>query len=228
MTPKLMFLQHVRRVLKDLAFRTPAARLLTPRYHYNFYPAQLAYLVSALDEIGHVGGSVVEVGCFAGATTIFLCEHLANVGQRRRYIAIDTFKGFLRKDVDHEVRAREKGAQRETFATVFTMNRRSWVERSLAINGHADVEVIEADAGALDYRQFAPIAFALIDVDLYQPVSRALRAIAPWMSGGGIIVVDDCRPGNLFDGALEAYTEWCAKAEHQPEIVRDRLGVIRF
>lgn len=223
-----MLLEKVRRVLKELAFRSPAARLLTPRYHYNFYPAQLAYLVSTLDEIGHVEGSVVEVGCFAGATTIFLCEHLADVGQRRRYIAIDTFRGFLLEDVEHEVRARAKGAQRQTLATAFGRNRRSWVERSLAINGHADVEVIEADAGTLDYRQFAPVAFALIDVDLYQPVSRALPAIAPWMSRGGRIIVDDCRPGNMFDGALEAYTEWCAKADHRPEIVRDRLGVIRF
>ncbi len=206
-----MLLEKLRRVLKELAFRSPAARLLTPRYHYNFYPAQLACLVSTLDEIEHVEGSVVEVGCFAGAN-----------------IAIDTFKGFLLEDVDHEVRARAKGAQRQTLSTSFGRNRRSWVERSLAINGHADVEVIEADAGTLDYRQFAPVAFALIDVDLYQPVSRALRAIAPWMSRGGRMIVDDCRPGNIFDGALEAYMEWCAKADHRPEIVRDRLGVIRF
>jgi predicted O-methyltransferase YrrM len=215
------------RLMKDLAYRTPAARYLAPRYHYNFRPAQLAYMVMTLDEIRDVPGSIVEVGCFAGATTIFLSEHLRDSGQRR-YIAIDTFDGFTSSDIAHEISARGKSADKNAFSTGFRLNRREWVQRSLEIAGHAEVEVIKGDAGAVDYGRFRPIAFALIDVDLYQPVAKTLARIAPLMSAGGQIVVDDCRPGQVYDGALEAYEEWCDANGRKPEVVHAKLGILRF
>lgn len=226
--PKFMFLSYIRELVKSIAFQTPAARYLGPRYPYNFRPGQLAFLVSMLDEVKEVGGSIVEVGCFSGATTIFLSEHLRDQGRPCRYIAIDTFTGFLEADVAHELTERGKSSDRELYASAFVLNRRSWVRRSLDLSGHSGVDLVEADAGNLDFRQFAPIAFALIDVDLYRPVARSLRAIAPFMSRGGRIVVDDCRPGQAYDGALDAYTEWCEDSRRPLEIVHGKLGVIRF
>ena len=123
---------------------------------------------------------------------------------------------------------RGKSSDRELFATGFVLNNRNWVRRSLDLSGHPDVDLVEADAATVDYPQFSPIAFALIDVDLYRPVAAALRAIAPCMSPGGCIVVDDCRPYHAYDGALAAYTEWCRDSHRQPEIVHGKLGVIRF
>ena len=224
----VQILHYIRRLTKDAAFRTPAARYLAPRYQYNFRPGQLAFLVGMLDEVGEIPGSIVEVGCFAGATTIFLSEHLRDQGRPRRYVAIDTFAGFLHADVEHEIAARGKAADRALFATGFVLNKRSWVQRSLDLSGHSDVDLVEADAARVDYRQFAPISFALIDVDLYRPVAAALRAIAPCMSTGGRIVVDDCRPDHAYDGALAAYTEWCRDSHRPQEIVHGKLGVIRF
>lgn len=224
----VQFLQYIRRLMKDAAFRTPATRYLGPRYPYNFRPSQLVFLVEMLDGIGEIAGSIVEVGCFAGATTIFLSEHLRDQRRPRRYVAIDTFAGFLHDDVEHELNVRGKTSDRELFATGFVLNNRNWVRRSLDLSGHSDVDLVEADAATVDYRQFSPIAFALIDVDLYRPVAAALRAIAPCMSTGGRIVVDDCRPDHAYDGALAAYTEWCRDSHRQPEIVHGKLGVIRF
>lgn len=224
----VQFLQYIRRLMKDAAFRTPAAQYLGPRYPYNFRPRQLAFLVEMLDEIREIPGSIVEIGCFAGATTIFLSEHLRDQQRPRRYVAIDTFAGFLRDDVEYELNVRGKAADRGLFAAGFVLNDRSWVRRSLDLSGHSDVDLVEADAATVDYRQFAPIAFALIDVDLYRPVAATLKAVAPFISTGGRIVVDDCRPDHAYDGAFAAYTEWCRVSHHQPEIVHGKLGVIRF
>lgn len=223
-----MVLRLIRRLAKKVAFRTAAARYLGPRYPYNFRPAQLAFLVNVLDEIADVEGSIVEVGCFTGATTIFLSEHLRDQDRARKYVAIDTFAGFLQEDVEHEVRVRGKGDDREAFDTGFALNQRSWVRRSLDLSGHPEVDLVEGDAGRLDYRRYAPIAFALIDVDLYLPVARTLRAIAPCMAPGSRIVVDDCRPNHAYDGALAAYTEWCTDSQRYPEVVHGKLGIIRF
>ncbi len=215
------------RLLKNIVYQSPAARLVAPRYMYNFRPAQLAFMVSELDGLRNVRGSVVEAGCFAGATTIYLREHLKDIGQRP-YVAIDTFGGFIPEDVDHEITMRGKAIQTATFRDGFSENRKEWVERALALAGHGDVQVVQADVGGLDYKPYGPIAFALIDVDLYLPVKKALERIAPYMSAGGVIVVDDCQADNVYDGALQAYKEWCAGKGAAEEIVHGKLGVLRF
>ena len=70
--------------------------------------------------------------------------------------------------------------------------------------------------------------FRLVDVDLYLPVKSALQLIAPHMSDGGVIIVDDCIPDNVFDGAWQAYVEWCEAHQIKTEIAHEKLGVLRF
>ena len=164
---------------------------------------------------------------FCGRHHHFLREHLNDIGQRQ-YVAIDTFDGFIPADVDHELSVRGKDGQESNLVGGFSQNRKQWVERSLALAGHSDVRIVQADVGALDYKPFGPIAFALIDVDLYLPVKKALANIAPHMSPGGCIVVDDCKADNVYDGALQAYAEWCDGRGESQEIVHGKLGVLRF
>ena len=48
------------------------------------------------------------------------------------------------------------------------------------------------------------------------------------LAPGGMIVVDDCNPADsLYDGAGQAYREFCASRGIAPEIVHDNLGIIR-
>ena len=45
---------------------------------------------------------------------------------------------------------------------------------------------------------------------------------------GGVIVVDDCSPiQSKYDGAGEAYREFCKEIKHDEDIVLSKLGVIR-
>ena len=48
----------------------------------------------------------------------------------------------------------------------------------------------------------------------------------PMLSLGGIIVVDDCKPDNQFDGAMQAYTEFTATHKMPPRFVLDKLGIL--
>jgi predicted O-methyltransferase YrrM len=97
----------------------------------------------------------------------------------------------------------------------------------VSVNGVADrVRVVTADATDLEYAQFAPIAFALVDVDLYRSVLATLERIAPHMAPGGVIVVDDCASGD-FEGADEAYREFCEANGLPVRIEHGKLGVIR-
>jgi predicted O-methyltransferase YrrM len=72
-----------------------------------------------------------------------------------------------------------------------------------------------------------PISFCLLDVDLYQPTISALRKVWPMLSPGGIIVVDDCKPANQFDGAMQAYTEFTESARLPARYMLDKLGILK-
>lgn len=214
------------RLLKHAAFRSPLARFLAVRYVYNFRPAQLCFLVDCLERTRELPGPILEVGCFSGATTIWLNTHLRATGRMKEYVAIDTFEGFVPRDVDHEVAARGKQSHREVLRTAFALNDPAWVRRSLALSGFPDVRVVKADASRYDYAAHRDVSFALIDVDLYLPVRSALEGLWDRMAPGGIVVVDDCAPDNLYDGALQAYREFVAARGLQERIVHEKLGVI--
>jgi len=71
-------------------------------------PDQLSWLVQAIHATrgNSPAGSIVEVGVARGMTSAFLLEHMKQTGDRRPYVCIDTFSGFLEADVDHEVKMR--------------------------------------------------------------------------------------------------------------------------
>jgi predicted O-methyltransferase YrrM len=217
---------YVARLLKHAAYRSPLARFFAARYGYNFRPAQLCFLVHCLDRTRHLAGPILEVGCFQGATTIWLKTHLRATGVEKEYFAIDTFEGFVVSDVDHELTERGKLGDARLLRKAFASNDASWVRKALALNGFPEVHVVKADASTYDYSVHRDISFALIDVDLYVPVRNALAAMWEQMADGGIIVVDDCAPGNVYDGALQAYREFTAMHGLPEQIVEEKLGVI--
>ena len=79
----------------------------------------------------------------------------------------------------------------------------------------------------MDFSGIGPIAFALLDVDLYLPMAAILPKLYRAMSPGGLILVDDCMPHAYWDGALVAYNEFVAQQGLNPRIEHDKIGVIR-
>jgi predicted O-methyltransferase YrrM len=210
-------------IAKEIATRTRLRNWIFFRYDFMFTPAQLAFLCAALSSVEGVPGSVLEIGCAFGNTTVFLNRHMDAEGIRRRYFCIDTFSGFTSADIarEHSV----PGAEIEDNRA-FRVNSRRWFETTMAVNGIQRVEAFQADATAFDYRPLSPIAFALVDVDLYRAVSTSLNAIWPNVSPGGIVVVDDCATA-LYPGALFAYEEFRAEQGLPAEIECGKLGVLR-
>lgn len=72
-----------------------------------------------------------------------------------------------------------------------------------------------------------PIAFALLDVDLYKPIDDILPKLYAQLSDGGLIVVDDCVPGHPYwEGAYLAYRDFASKIGAPEEIVSDKFGLV--
>lgn len=206
--------------LQRFALSTPFARWLWPPYRYMFTPPQLALLGRLLEAAP--AGTALEIGCANGDTTVWLNLWMSAAGLERRYVTVDTFTGFRHGDIAVEA---ERGRDPRRYRNSFRGPTREKFEHAMTVNAIERVEVVAADSTRLDYAQFAPIAFALVDVDLYQPVRLTLHRVYPLLAEGGTIVVDDCAPGP-FEGALEAYREFCLEQELPVRVEHGKLGLI--
>jgi len=191
-----------------------------------FLPSEIMELTKQLLSV-KVPGAAVEVGCNQGWTTCFLVEALMEQGVKRDYVCIDTFTGFTLEDVAVEYKRRGKTVG--VYDDDFVINDPTWLKASVKRFGYSNVSVHRADATTFDYQALGKIAFALVDVDLYRPVGESLKRIIPHMAKGGVVVVDDCDDGkdHRWDGAYQAFMEFCKEQNITPEIVSRKLGIIR-
>jgi len=195
------------------------------RYEYMFTPSQLVFLTNCLQETQPVEGDIVEIGCAAGRTTVFLNKYLDEINSKKSYLCVDTFSGFSKNDVEYEVTKR--GKPRRSLDG-FSVNHQDWFDQTLRDNQIQRARSVCGDIKNVDLsKQVSAISFCLIDVDLYLPVKHALAQVYPLLAKGGIIVIDDVSQHNAFDGAYEAYQEFARSLDAPPQIVCNKLGVIR-
>ena len=215
--------------LKNILNYTPMGLRKHFFYKYNFLyePPQLAFLGNCIFETKDIQGAVIEIGCAEGMTTVFLRNYLKYYNIQKEYICIDTFSGFTKEDINYEARKRNKS--KDALKTMFRINRKNWVDRTLKMNGMTDVRTCAGDINVINMKDInvQSISFALVDLDLYLPALSALEKCYPLLKQGGIIVVDDCVPHEFFDGAYQAYKEFCSKYGLKENIVEKRLGIIR-
>jgi hypothetical protein len=216
--------RKIRSIIKDLSLKTGIYNHMFFVYPYMFTPKQLVFLIECVKSVADVPGCFVEAGCAYGATTVFLNKFMLGEGMERDYYAIDTFSGFVDEHAEHEIKSRGKP---QRLIRNFTDNKKAWFDRSMTQHGVSRVKTIEIDVTKFDFSAVAPIAFCLLDVDLYRPIKDVLPKIYRAMSPSGIIIVDDCKAGELWDGALQAYEEFIQQSGLPREIAAEKLGIIR-
>jgi hypothetical protein len=191
-----------------------------------FSPQQLFFICDTIEKTKYIEGCILEIGCAEGRTTVFAQKYMETAGINKEYICVDTFSGFTSEDIEFEKEKRNKDKQ--VLKIQFVANKKKWVEETLRYNGINDVKLYESDINKFDLgkNNINKIAFCLIDVDLYIPALSALEKVYDKISKGGIIIVDDCRQDEYYDGALQAYQEFI-KSKNLPEkIVHEKLGII--
>lgn len=166
---------------------------------------------------------MLEVGCFRGGTTRVAYRFLQRTQPTRRYVAVDTFRGFV---AAHFAADRVHGTPAR-LRRGFAVNDRDEVRRWLDARGCAGVELIEGDITALpDTALPEEVAVCLLDVDLELPTYHGLRRITPRLSREGVVLVDDCHPGDDYAGAGAAYRRFMAERD-EPEEYFMGMGVVR-
>jgi hypothetical protein len=62
---------------------------------------------------------------------------------------------------------------------------------------------------------------------LYLPTKKSLPKLFDALISGGAIVCDDVLNNNVYDGAYQAYMEFCEERGFKPEFIGNKGGVIR-
>ncbi len=216
-------LNSLKEFAKGIVFRHTS--LAAPTYRYNIEPIQLAYLVTEIERLKHQKANVVEIGVARGLTTRFLAQHIKNQkldSQGVKLFAIDTFDSFTEQDLEFEVRNRGKALE-----DLVAFNYNDFDVWKGNFTDFDFVVPVKADCSAVDYAKLGPIAVAFLDVDLYLPTKQTLPKLFDALVPGGVILIDDVKNNNVYDGAYQAYMEFCDQNSISPEIIGNKCGVIR-
>ena len=208
--------------LKGLLFKY--TRLMDPKYLYLVEPIQLAFLVNFLENIKNNGGSILEVGVDKGMTTRFLCEHIRLSKSPIKYFVVDTFNSFTEEDVNYEVENRSKPKSDADFLNFTYNDFNVW---SSKFKEFSFLTAYKQDCSKFDYSKIDELQLVFLDVDLYLPTFKALELIYDQLEYGGWIMVDNVSLSySIYDGAYQAYNEFCNKYNIPVQYLGNNAGLI--
>ena len=176
--------------------------------------ARLLHLDRIYQRVVDVPGVICEFGVHWGATFSTLLN-LRSIYEpfnaSRTIVGFDTFEGFPASSVIGEPGwesgdYRSMDGYREILEEIAELQEsfapRSEVRKFELVQG----DVLETLQPWLDRNQHAPIALALLDLDLYEPTAHVLRSIAPRLTRGSVIVLDELNCPD-FPGETRAVME---------------------
>jgi O-methyltransferase len=179
---------------------------------------RLVNLYWAVGQTLHFGveGDVVEIGCHAGGTSVFLQMLIDNFAPGRTLHLYDSFQGMP-----------EPGPK---DAYLVKGDRPSTIDQIHQTFAHFDLPVPEIHPGWFEDTlpgQLPPqIAAAYLDGDFYDSIMISLSAVWPRLSPNGIIIVDDYadleRAPNAFaklPGVKLACDEFFAELDTRPFVL---------
>jgi hypothetical protein len=215
------FFKSIQEAAKSFAFKYTS--LGVPTYCYNIEPIQLATLINEIERLKEVKGNIVEIGVARGLTTRLLCQHIINqkLDASLTLYAVDTFDSFTNEDLDYEVQKRGKILPE---LKAFGYNDfKVWKKN---FSRYPFVQAIQSDCSIVNYAKIGPIKLAFLDVDLYLPTKKTLVKLYEVLVDGGVILVDDVLANNKYDGAYQAYMEFCDEYKIQPLVIGNKCGLI--
>lgn len=152
------------KLIKEMLLATPLKKYLLPSYSSYFSVPQLCFLCQCIEKTRGVPGSIVEVGCEKGRTTLFLNKYMTAQRIEKDYFAIDTFSGFITGDIKYEssISKKNQNSYLEMFKMhrAFQLNRKKWFDETMRINDIKRVRSIQADVKGFNFNASGRSHFA--------------------------------------------------------------------
>jgi len=169
---------------------------------------KLYFLMKTLRQCRHLEGDVFEAGVGSGGSARLMLEVLQQAGLRKRMWLLDTFEGYQKVDAQRDgAHAHLHGCKCDSVETVAALLRNDQVEVRL-IKGLIPATLAQVSCQSL--------AFAHIDVNLYEPTLAATRFCLERLTVGGLMVFDDYNWPATY-GARVAIDQACA--QHTQDVI---------
>lgn len=205
---------------------------LFAEFFFRYYPVTLSPLrvnqwLNTIIGCRDIDGDCVEIGVNLGGTAVFAKQMMNEMGINKKYYCYDTFSGFIEADAKKDT---EKG-MKSGISGAFRANSEKLVRKIFRIHGVGDIITVKGDIKFQE--RFPPrISACLIDVDLSDPTYYALKKVYPLMSGGGVIIIDDCYDEETMKNtgtwrAREGVSRFASEFKINPEYVHG-TGIIKI
>ena len=165
---------------------------------------EVAVILRELEQVlaSNVYGGVVEMGCYAGTTSLFIRRLLNLLDTNREFHVYDSFAGLPPKT------AADNSPAGEQYQAGELMAHRDQLVNNFKKAGLA-VPIIHKgwfkDLNAQDLPE--AVAFAFLDGDFYDSIKTSLKLVGPKLSVGSIVIVDDYQ-SEALPGVAKAVDEY--------------------
>lgn len=165
-----------------------------------------------------VEGDIVELGCHAGTTSLFLQR--AVLGKNKTLHVYDSFEGLPPKGAaDESPLGQQYKAGELSVGKTVLINNFKHAGLSLPI-------IHKAWFDALSPKDLPDkVCFAYLDGDFYNSIRTSLELVWPKLTPGAVVIVDDYQHQGL-PGAKRAVDEWL-KTHAANLQVQESLAIIR-
>lgn len=166
-------------------------------------------------------GGIVEFGCYAGTTSLFIRRLLDDRNQKREFHVYDSFRGLPEKTVNDE-----SPAGQQFQAGELAISKRQFLQEFAKANLEPP-QIHKAwfkDLAARDVPE--QIAFAFLDGDFYESIRDSLALVRPHLTSHATIIIDDFAREAL-PGASKAVQEFAPELAARAT-VRHNMGIIRL
>ena len=175
----------------------------------------------------NVSGSVVECGVWRGGMIAGAAEIL---GADRRYILFDSFEGLPPvQDIDGLA---ARNWQANTTSPHYHDNctsPRDVAEMAMNLTGAKYVDIHQGwfNETLANYESPDPISVLRLDGDWYDSTMTCLEALFPYVSPGGVVIIDDYY---AWDGCRRAIHDYLSRTKSNAAIdrFRDDVAFIRI
>ena len=166
--------------------------------------ADFGNLLQIIDNTKNIEGDFLEIGCFMGSSTCVIAKYMNELKIEKKLFVYDYFDGF---NYD-EAKLSTDNSWANTHKTDGLENVKNRVLKRLNLKNDCLLiykrNVIDKDA----IKEVNKIAFANIDVDIYEAVIASLFHVHSKISKNGIIVVEDAGHTPRLLGAKVALEEF--------------------
>lgn len=171
-----------------------------------------------------IPGDVVEFGCYAGTTSLFIRRLLDQQGQSqsRTFHVYDSFEGLP-----------VKGAEDQSAAGIDFKAGKLSVGKKELLNQFKAAGLKPPITHKGWFNQLAAddvpkqIAFAFLDGDFYQSILDSLQLVWPNMAPGGVVIVDDYKREAL-PGVERAVQGFCQDNNIKQPVPEADMAVFRL